>query len=534
MSFTGWHSSPLRFLKNVEGPTKNQPRPKPMRAVIYCRVSSAEQVQNYSLATQQKACAEYCEKHGFTVEKVYIEEGESAKTADRTEFQKLLTYCRQRKGQIHYVVVYSLSRFARSTHDHAVVSAHLKGFGTTLRSVTEPIGDSSSGRLMENMLAAFAQFDNDVRSERTVTGMKAAMMSGKWVFLAPLGYLQRPDGERKNVLVPDPDRASLVRKAFEMFATGVHTERAVLRAVTDLGLRTRKGAKVTPQTFEQLLRKRIYAGWLKVKGWGDEIRGNFEPIVSQETFDRVQAIFAGRRPRITPRLRSHPDFPLRCFVRCGTCNAPLTGSWSTGRSKRYAYYHCARPKCGCVNVRKQDLELAFTKLLARLQPDPAHLKLFNRIVCDLWNEKQAEAVTLTASLEARLEELKRRKQQLVDAFVHRQALDQATFEEQMDALKEETVLTEMKVNEAKIEELDVEGVLNYAEHLILNAERMWVESSHEQKQRLQKVLFPQGLAYRDGFIGTALKSLIFKLLSDENRGKNKMATPTGFEPVHSP
>jgi DNA invertase Pin-like site-specific DNA recombinase len=69
---------------------------------------------------------------------------------------------------------------------------HLQSLGISLRSATEPIDDTSTGKLMEGVLAAFAQFDNDVRSDRTRAGMKAALELGRWVFLAPIGYLNAP------------------------------------------------------------------------------------------------------------------------------------------------------------------------------------------------------------------------------------------------------------------------------------------------------------------------------------------------------
>ena len=67
-------------------------------AVIYIRVSTKEQTENLSLATQLKTCQEYCERQGFEVIARFREEGESAKTADRTELQKLLNFCRTNKG----------------------------------------------------------------------------------------------------------------------------------------------------------------------------------------------------------------------------------------------------------------------------------------------------------------------------------------------------------------------------------------------------------------------------------------------------
>ena len=57
-------------------------------------------------------------------------------------------------------------------------------------------------------------------------------------------------------------------------------------------------------------------------------RGDFEPLISEQLFYRVQAILSGRVPSTAPRRRAHPDFPLRGFVRCESCGRGLTGSWS--------------------------------------------------------------------------------------------------------------------------------------------------------------------------------------------------------------
>ena len=328
------------------------------RAVIYCRVSTEEQVENFSLATQQKACRDYCARNSFDVDKIFVEEGESAKTAQRTQFQKMLAYCRENKGRVKWVVVYAVNRFARNSHDHLGTRALLWKLGVSLRSVTEPFDESSQGKLMESILASFAQFDNDVRADRTKDGMKAAHLAGKWTFKAPLGYL---NGDRKpggSSLTHDPERGLLVKQAFEFYATGVHTKQKVLEMVTAAGLRTRHGKLVSKQTFDQLLRKPVYAGWIQVEGWGERVRGDFEPLVSQEIFDTVQALLSGKRVSVAPRLRSHPDFPLRHFVKCGCCGKPLTASWSKGRAeqKRYGFYRCQNLKCKRVHVRKVDLE----------------------------------------------------------------------------------------------------------------------------------------------------------------------------------
>src|SRR5437868_1756088 len=231
--------------------------PDMVGAVIYVRVSTKEQTENLSLTTQLKACEDYCERQAFHILARFREEGESAKTADRTELQKLLQFCRTNKGAVQFVVVFNLTRFARDKYDHFALRAHLKSLGISLRSATEPIDDTSTGKLMEGVLAAFAQFDNDVRSERTRGGMKAALELGRWTFLAPLGYLNAHRSTGRSLIL-DPERAPLVRRSFQDFATGRFTKHEVRKNVNALGLTTRRGKPVPSQTFDAMLRNRAY------------------------------------------------------------------------------------------------------------------------------------------------------------------------------------------------------------------------------------------------------------------------------------
>jgi hypothetical protein len=126
--------------------------PEMVGAVIYVRVSTKEQTENLSLPTQLRACEEYCRRQGYEILERFHEEGESAKTTDRSQLQALLKYCRTHKGKVHFVVVYNLTRFAREKYDHFALRAHLKSLGISLRSATEPIDDTSTGKLMEGVL----------------------------------------------------------------------------------------------------------------------------------------------------------------------------------------------------------------------------------------------------------------------------------------------------------------------------------------------------------------------------------------------
>jgi site-specific DNA recombinase len=112
------------------------------------RVSTKEQTENLSLPTQLRACEEYCRREGYEILEQFREEGESAKTVDRPQLQRLLKYCRTHKGKVHFVVVFNLTRFAREKYDHFALRSHLKSLGISLRSATEPIDDTSTGKLI--------------------------------------------------------------------------------------------------------------------------------------------------------------------------------------------------------------------------------------------------------------------------------------------------------------------------------------------------------------------------------------------------
>ena len=502
-------------------------------AVIYIRVSTKEQTENLSLPTQLRACEEYCRREGFDVLERFKEEGESAKTADRTELQRLLTYCRTHKGRVHFLIVFNLTRFARDKYDHFALRSHLQSLGISLRSATEPIDDSSTGKLMEGVLAAFAQFDNDVRSDRTRAGMRAALQIGRWTFLAPLGYLNAPRATGKS-LMPDPERAPLVRKVFDAYATGRYTKQQVLQKATAWGLKNRRGRPLSSQAIGMLLRNPLYAGILDVAGYGVRAtRGDFEPLVSEQTFYRVQSVLSGRALAAAPLLRSNPDFPLRGFVRCSVCERGLTGSWSKGRSDYYAYYHC-RPGCRGVNVTKAKLETLFAAELSRLQPTAGYMRLLKESVTELWKARVVAAREEIAAADQRAKAVQQKLNRLDEAFLYERSIDIETYDRHTEKLREELTLLKIDRHADELDELDVQGVLAFAERVLPRAADLWVQSSLEQRQRFQQLFFPEGISF-DGnaFVGTRVTAPAFSYLQAVEEQNEGVVDLTGIEPVTS-
>ena len=159
-------------------------------AVVYVRVSTDEQaVGALNLSNQEQKCRDYCGQKGYSVQEVFVDPGESARTADRPEFQRMLAYCKAHR-QVGYVVVQDLSRFARNNGDQAQFIAELGKHGVRLCSVDEPnVDDTAAGKLAANIHGTFNQYFSDALSEKMKDRMRAAVLAGRFPWPAPLGYL---------------------------------------------------------------------------------------------------------------------------------------------------------------------------------------------------------------------------------------------------------------------------------------------------------------------------------------------------------
>ncbi len=506
-----------------------------MKAVIYTRVSTTEQLDNYSLENQERACREYCERNEIEVAKVFREKGASATTVERPQLKAMLQFLSPNKQKIDQVVVWKVDRFARKIEDHFALRAYLKKRGIVLRSATEPLQEDAYGKMFEGFLSLHAEVENMIKSERAKTGMQSAFRDGRWVFRPPTGYKRAVDDSDRASIAPDPRMGPLVREAFELYATGRYKKTQVLRRVSRKGLRTADGARVTPQTFQRMLRNRIYTGWMSVKGWGEPVRGKFEPLVERSLFERVQRVLSGKALPLRQHLRNHPDFPLRHVLGCASCKRPITGSWSKGRNTHYAYYHCPRTACkDRVRVRKENLEERFEVFLEALCPEPALMNLFRGVMLDVWQQANEEVSRRAEALAGKAQELQTKREKLIDAFVYREAIDRGTYEEQKERIERELACTEIELADAKAIELDVEPVLDFAQHLLLFAPHIWREASFENKLRFQAAFFPGGLKLEDGKFRTAATSPVFSILEATAVRKSRMASPTGFEPVSPP
>jgi len=481
------------------------------KAVIYVRVSYAKQIENTSLDSQQEVCRRWCNTHGLDVTRVFIEKGESAKSADRTEFQALFKFLEHSpKGSISHLVVYKFDRFSRNVQDGAAYMLRLKEMNIALRSATEATDETPAGKFLATMLSAVGQFDNDTRAERTLAGMQSRVEAGRWQWPAPLGYINGGKGEPS--LLHDPEgRGELVAKLFELVATGEHTKASALAVVTALGLRSAKGAPLTQETIRKMLVNPVYAGHIYARAWNKLVQGDFVPLVSQRTFDRVQSVLAGRSTPCRRHVRSREEFPLRGLVRCPTCDKFVTASDSTGKSGgKFRYYRCHRGR-GHMNVRAEVIEDAFIGLLNGLTPHPERRALLERLFRENWEQNAQAARNSAAAYRRELEAEQRRKKRILN-----QLADGVIGASDFSALNNEITERMEELNEllsvVERRDLSLDDLIEAVNHELWNTSINWQTAELRLKLTIQSRLFPEGVQWQQNGFGTPQTHWLYELL----------------------
>ncbi len=239
-------------------------------AAIYIRVSTQDQAQHgFSLDAQQDALQNYAKALGYEIFKIYKDEGKSAKDLNRPEMINLLRDAESRKFQA--IFIYKLDRFSRSLKDLILTIDKLKDWGIDFVSLQDKIETASaSGKLMFQIIGAFAEFERNIIGDRTKFGMERKAREGGFITKAPKGYKLL-----NKQLITHPEESAKVKDIFEEFLN------------SDISL-TKLAQKnnITTAGIKKLLQNTTYLG--KVKFANQESDGQHEPIVDKHLFEQVQ------------------------------------------------------------------------------------------------------------------------------------------------------------------------------------------------------------------------------------------------------
>lgn len=276
---------------------------KKRKALIYCRVSSKSQEDDgHGLESQEHRCRQYAAAKGDDVVAVFPDtitgKGDFMK---RPGMVALLSFL-DAKPEGPFVVIFDdLKRFARDTRFHIDLREAFRRRGAEVECLNFKFEDSPEGEFIETIMAAQGTLERKQNGRQVAQKMKARMQSGYWVHNPPVGYRYDKVEGRGKMLVPNEPFATIIRDAFEGRAMGRFQSDAEVKRFFE-GFpnfpRNKRGI-VTQQRVTDILTQPVYTGYICSETYGIEwLKSHHEPLITLETFDKVQA-----RATASPRRR---------------------------------------------------------------------------------------------------------------------------------------------------------------------------------------------------------------------------------------
>ena len=493
--------------------------------IIYTRVSTTEQAtKGYSLNSQEEACKTYAINNNLNVVKLFKECGESAKTIQRTKLKELISFCAKNKKNIDAILVWKLDRLTRCMSDFYTLNNMFNEFGIEILSATENNDNSATGKLTRNMLGAFAQFENDQKSERVEAGMIQAFNEGKWLWKPPYGY-KMFDGE----MVIDNQTAPIVKKIYELYATGLYKQTDICRMLA------RENINISSAKIHYILNQILYTGYMFKPEWNSElVKCSAPAIINKDLYYKTQSILNNKNNQVTSYVRNNPQFPLRRFIVCPFCGSPLTASNSKSKNKKkYAYYHCYNKKCNNqIRIPKNKLENMFIEQLQNIIP--------NKTICDNLKEKiienykimMKESIEKEKRLKTELKKIEDKKNKILDLYIDGK-LNENDYNYKSEEYNKQIINIKSELASYN-DNNNVEDCIEFVFESLNKLDEIWLNSDIDTKQKLQQLIFPEGLIYEENGFRTTQNDSVFTKKGAFIAPDLKMVPPSEFESLSTP
>lgn len=397
-----------------------------MKAAIYARVSTHEQVENYSIEVQLERARSYCESRGWTVYDEYVDAGYSGATLERPDLQRMLDDL----DKIDVVLVYKLDRLSRSQRDTlTLIEDYFLKNNVEFVSITETIDTSTPfGKAMVGILSVFAQLERETIIERLRFGhIKRAQegyrgMGGNY---DPAGY-KRENGE----LIIKEDEAEHIRLVFDLYEQ-YHSITKVQKRLKEMGQPVWRFRR-----YRDILSNPLYCGYITFAG--EIYKGRHDPIITKEQFDRVQMLLSRHKGRNAGKAKQSL---LSGLLVCGRCGEMYVSYISNDKGKKYYYYTCRARR-----FPSEYDEKCMNKIWNRQKLEKLIIDELNNLVVDKRLEaKEAPKVDYTKQIKKVDEKIERLLTLYIDGNI-----DKALLDKQIDKLNsEKEALIQQKILQDK-------------------------------------------------------------------------------------
>lgn len=386
-----------------------KPVRRPPTALGYIRISDEKQRRNFSLKTQSDDVHADADLRKLDLIQIFCDEAKSAKKgfSERPAWKQLMAYLKAHKGEIGYVIVSSVCRFARTQAQAAQVrELLLKEYNVLVISRNADVDQESDIACVTTPLFdSIAEYDNRQRASRTRAGMRTATKNG-WLMgsKAPYGYHRRySENHGRKLLVVDEPAAEHVKYLFDAFTNTCLSQVEIHRELT------RRGFNRKRKHLSYMLRNPAYCG--EIRSPEDPsvfYLAQHQPIISKADFAKAQEKLDASTSSCSsdePLQNYTEDRAMKAMLFCSVCNKRYSFGYSTSHTgRRYPYYNCPN---WCISLTPVLFDRALEQVLSRIEaciPEGV-LSLFIRCYADYCTSQHEDLRHKLADVRAKTSEL---------------------------------------------------------------------------------------------------------------------------------
>ncbi len=519
----------------------------------YTRVSSKLQVDNYSIGGQEASIREFARNHNYDLTEMLGGTYESASgDFSRREFRKLIEEIKKRKKKPFAIAIKFINRFSRTGGSAiGIVNELIEKMGVhIIETSTGLCTESESDRIEVYQKLLLARKDNMDRLKLIVPGMIAFLENGNKLGKVPFGYTLRgkrvKDYSRINAtqVIEINAQGEILKQAWHWKLQG-ERDYVILNKLDKLGI------KLSTQTISGIWRNPFYCGILINKLLDEPVRGNWTPMITESHFWKVQEQFQPPKVGKYDVVTTSDQRPLARFLICGQCNSLMTGY--EVKKKKVHYYKCNYCKGVTMNAhttkqsRNIGLNNSFKDLIDTIQLKDEYIAPFKAIMDKMFTNLNSDILVQLNEHKKQLDEYNNMLKILEKKFLFTDSVGEDVYLKHRSQLERDIRQKEIIIAEVQSKLSNHDKFIDKAIKMCGNISKQWEFGDGENRQRIQKTLFPDGLIVnpKDRSYLTDNMNEIFKLIPCQERvsendkkqkvGKNAdspcQVARTGIEPM---
>lgn len=354
--------------------------PVEMKYCLYARKSmEQEDKQALSIDSQIKEMLELAEREQLNVVEIKRESHSSKEVGQRPVYNELISEISQ--GKFNGILTWAPDRLSRNAGDlGSVVDLMDKKLLHEIRTHGQRFTDNPNEKFLLMILGSQAKLENDNKVVNVKRGLRARCEMGLWPAVAPTGYLNHPDRNKKCEIILDEHRHEVIKQIFEKVAYDGWSGRKIYHWLRDdIRFTTRNGKPLTLSNVYIILKSTFYYGEFEYpKGSGNWYKGKHKPIITKDLYNQVQNKLSNDyKVRV-----QNKEFAFTKMITCGLCGSGITADekfkkQKNGNEHRYVYYGCTKfndKKCPCGYIREEELITQLAEILDTIALDEIGMK----------------------------------------------------------------------------------------------------------------------------------------------------------------